>query len=42
MVDTNYLRDALRAAGAEQVNTCKLCGVLVNRSYQDAHDRVHA
>jgi hypothetical protein len=39
MMDTNYLRDSLKAAGAEQVGTCKLSGGLVNRSYQDAHNR---
>jgi hypothetical protein len=27
------------AGGA--VETCKLCGILVNRSYQEAHDRTH-
>jgi hypothetical protein len=26
---------------AEQVSTCKLCGALVNSSYQEAHDRGH-
>ena len=40
-MDTNYLRDSLKAAGAEQVSTCELCGALVNRSYQDAHNRGH-
>jgi hypothetical protein len=39
MTDTNYLRDSLKAAGAEQVSTCKLCGALVNSSYQDAYNR---
>ena len=41
MVDTNYLRDALRAAGMEQVDTCRLCGALIYRPYQEAHNRVH-
>jgi hypothetical protein len=41
MMDTNYLRDSLKAAGAEQVSTCKRCGALVNLSYQDAHNRGH-
>jgi hypothetical protein len=41
MMDTNYLRDSLKAAGAKQVSTCKICGALVNRSYQDAHNRGH-
>lgn len=41
MTDTNYLRDSLKAAGAEQVSTCKLCGALVNSSWLDVHGRVH-
>jgi hypothetical protein len=41
MMDTNYLRDSLKAAGAEQVSTCRLCGALANRSYQDVHNRGH-
>jgi len=40
-MDTNYLRDSLKAAGAEQASTCKLCGALVNQPYQAAHDRGH-
>jgi hypothetical protein len=39
VMDTNYLRDSLKAAGAEQVSTCKLCGALVNSSYLEAHNR---
>jgi hypothetical protein len=41
MTDTNYLRDSLKAAGAEQVSTCKLCGALVNSSWLDTHGHVH-
>jgi hypothetical protein len=41
MMDTNHLRDSLKAAGAQQVSTCKLCGGIVNSSHQDAHDRGH-
>jgi hypothetical protein len=41
MMDTNYLRDSLKAAGAEQVSNCKLCGALVNSSYQEAHNSSH-
>jgi hypothetical protein len=41
MMDTNYLRDSLKAAGAEQLSTCRLCGALVNSSYQEARDRGH-
>jgi hypothetical protein len=48
-MDTNYLRDSLNAlsAGFPQrrspgaVETCRLCGALVNRSFQDAHNRGH-
>jgi hypothetical protein len=42
MLDSNYLRDRLRAAGAEQVSTCTLCAAIVNRRFQGAHDRTHA
>jgi hypothetical protein len=41
MMDTNYLLDSLKATGAEQVSTCKLCGALVNSSYLETHGRVH-
>ena len=41
MMYTNYLRDSLKAAGAEQVSAGKLCGALVNSSYQEAHNRGH-
>ena len=41
MMDTSYLRDSLKAAGAEQVSTCKLCGALVNSSYLDTHNCGH-
>jgi len=41
MMGINYLRDSLKAVGAEQVSTCKLCGALVSSSYQDAHNRGH-
>jgi hypothetical protein len=41
MRDSNYLRDSLKAAGAEQADTCTLCGALINPSYQDAHNRSH-
>jgi hypothetical protein len=40
MMDTNYLRDSLKAAGAEQASICKLCRALVNSSYQEAHNAV--
>ena len=41
MTDTNFLRSSLRAAGVEQVSTCKLCGAIVNDAYQDVHNRIH-
>ena len=37
MMDSNYLRDRLRAAGAEQVSTCTLCAAIVNHRFQEAH-----
>jgi hypothetical protein len=40
-MDTNHLRDSLKAAGARQVSTCKLWGGIVSSSYQEAHDRGH-
>jgi hypothetical protein len=40
-METNYLQAALRAAGTP-LDTCKLCGTIVNRYYREAHDRVHA
>lgn len=41
MMDGNFLRDSLKAAAEEQVNTCKLCGAIINRSYEEAHDQFH-
>jgi hypothetical protein len=41
MADTNYLRDSLRAAGNDPLETCTLCGVLINQYYEDAHNRFH-
>lgn len=42
MRDSNFLQDALRAAATEPLDTCKLCGILINRSYWDTHNRGHA
>jgi hypothetical protein len=42
MTDSNYLQDALRAAATEPLDTCKLCGILINRFYWDTHNRGHA
>jgi hypothetical protein len=41
MRDSNYLRDSLKAAGAEQADTCALCGAIINRPYEEAHNRFH-
>jgi len=41
MRDSNYLRDSLKAAGAEQADTCTLCGAIINRPYEEAHNRFH-
>ena len=42
MRDCNCLREALRAAATEPLDTCKLCGILINRFYWDTHNRGHA
>jgi hypothetical protein len=41
MQDANFLRDSLKAAAKEPLNICKLCGAIINRSYQDAHYHGH-
>jgi hypothetical protein len=41
MRDSNFLQDALRAAATEPLDTCKLCGILLNASHQNAHNQVH-
>jgi hypothetical protein len=38
---TNYLRDALRAAATEPLDACTLCGAVINRSYEEAHNHFH-
>jgi hypothetical protein len=40
-MESNYLHASLKALGT-QVDTCKLCGTIVNRDYLEAHDRTHA
>jgi len=39
-METNYLLTSFKAAGA-QVDTCTLCGAVINRDYSQAHQRVH-
>jgi len=39
-LETNYLQTSLKALG-DQVDTCKLCGAIVNRDFREVHDRVH-
>jgi hypothetical protein len=41
MRDSNFLRDALRAAATEPLDTCTLCGANINRPYEDAHNHYH-
>ena len=41
MRDSNFLQDALRAAATERLDTCTLCGAIINRSYEDAHNHFH-
>jgi hypothetical protein len=31
MRDSNFLQDALRAAATEPLDTCTLCGAIINR-----------
>ena len=38
MRDSNFLQDALRAAATEPLDTCTLCGAIISRSYEDAHN----
>jgi hypothetical protein len=38
MRDSNFLQDALRAAATEPLDTCTLCGAIINRPYEDAHN----
>ena len=37
MRDSTFLQDALRAAATEPLDTCTLCGAIINRPYEDAH-----
>jgi hypothetical protein len=39
-METNYLQASLKALG-DQIDTCKLCGAIVNRDFREVHDRVH-
>jgi hypothetical protein len=40
-MDSNFLRNRLSAAGAEQVNTCTLCGAVINAPFEEAHNQFH-
>ena len=41
MTDTNYLRDALKDAAQGPLDSCTLCGAIINRSYEEAHNHFH-
>ena len=41
MRDSNFLQDALRAAATEPLDTCTLCGAIISRYYEDAHNHFH-
>jgi hypothetical protein len=41
MMDSNHLRDALKVAAKEPLDTCTLCGAIINRRYEDAHNQFH-
>ena len=41
MTDSNYLREALNVAAKEPLDTCMLCGAIINRPYEDAHNHFH-
>ena len=41
MTDSNCLREALNVAAKEPLDTCRLCGAIINRFYWDAHNRGH-
>ena len=40
-METNYLQASLKALG-DQVDTCKLCGAIVNRDFREVYDSTHA
>ena len=41
MTDSNFLRDALKVAATEPLDTCALCGAIINRRYEEAHNHFH-
>ena len=41
MRDSNFLQDALSVAATEPLDTCTLCGAIISRSYEDAHNHFH-
>jgi hypothetical protein len=41
MTDTNDLRDSLKDAPQGPLDSCTLCGAIINRSYEEAHNHFH-
>ena len=41
MTDTNDLRDSLRMPPRGRWTAARLCGAIINRSYEHAHNQVH-
>jgi hypothetical protein len=41
MTDGNYLRDSLKAIGAQDVRTCTLCGAFIPMSWAESHNSFH-
>ena len=41
MRDSNYLRDALRAAGEGPLDSCTLCAAIISRPYEEEHNLFH-
>ena len=41
MRDSNFLQDALNVAATEPLDTCTLCGAIINRPYEDAHNHFY-
>jgi hypothetical protein len=41
MEGANYLRGSLKAAAEGPLDTCTLCGAIINRPYEGVHDHFH-
>ena len=41
MTDTNDLRDSLRMPPRGRWTAARLCGAIINRSYEEAHNHFH-